>query len=154
MPPSEKLESGVPLGGSRLSRAHSSHESRGSLGGWRGQICREDLEREASLAWSQSSPIPVAAATTALFVLCLPPPPTAASLLYLFSVSFLLSLLPLLSLSLTPLIFLAFACLSLPLNQSPPPSLLLSTLWFPSLQTASLLDKNSDGSSQARPGAR
>lgn len=118
MPPAERLESGVPLGGNRLSRAHSSHESRGSLGGQRGQICREDL-------------IPVAAATTDLFVLCLPPPPTSPSLFSLFSVSLLLSLLPLLSLSLTPLIFLAFACLSLPLSQSPPPSLLLSTLWFP-----------------------
>lgn len=94
MPPAEGLESEVPLGGNRLSRAHYSHESKGSLGGRRGQICREVLEGEASLAWPQSSLIPVAAATTDLFVLCLPPPPTSPSLLYLFSVSLLLSLLP------------------------------------------------------------
>lgn len=44
VPPAERLESGVPPGGDRLSKSHPNHEPRGSLGVQRGQTCRESWE--------------------------------------------------------------------------------------------------------------
>lgn len=108
-------EAGVWGASRRFFRAHPSHESRAPPGGWRGQTCREVWE--ASVAWPHSSPLWLCCCRSARFVLSLSPPLPSLSLFYLLSVSLILSLLPLSSLSLTPLIlFPAIACLSLPLR--------------------------------------
>lgn len=131
-------------------RAHPSHESKGSPR----RVERLDLQRSGGgLCGLASLFTLVAAATSDLLVLFSLFPPLPLSVLSPFCCphpvppSIVVTVLD-------PSHPLPCLCLSFPPSRSPPPSPLFSTLWFPSLQTASLLDKNSGGSSQARLGAR
>lgn len=106
-------EAGVWGASRRLFRAHPSRESRGSPR----RVERSDLQRSGGGLCGVASLFTLVAAAADLLVLFSPSPLPSLSLFYLLSVSLILSLLPLSSLSLTPLIlFPAFACLSLPLR--------------------------------------
>lgn len=102
-----------------------------------------DLGREV---WPRSSPLQLLLLLICL--LCALPP----------SVSFLFPSCPFFHYRHCPLP-LSSSSQPLPVSPSlpiilPPPSLLLSTLLFPAYKLLQLLDKNSSGSGQARPGAR
>ena len=159
MPPTERLASGLPAGGNRLSRACPSREPKGSSGEQRDQ--REspgeggsEAGRPLWLAWS--SRLRLLLQQICLFCVLLPP--FSPLSLFCFPLS------PLPSVTVADPSHPhdprhAFACffpsLSAILFPPPPPPLLLSTLpCFPAHRQPQLRDKNSGGSGQARPGAR
>lgn len=142
-------EAGVWGASRRLFRAHPSRESRGSPR----RVERSDLQRSGGGLCGVASLFTLVAAAADLLVLFSLSPPLPLSVLSPFCFPHpvppsIVVIVP------DPSHPLPCLCLSFPPSQSPPPSPLFSTLWFPSLQTASLLDKNSGGSSQARLGAR
>lgn len=145
-------EAGVWGASRRFFRAHPSHEFRGSPR----RLERSDLQRSVGGLCGVTSLFTLVAVLLQICSFCslpLPSPPLPLSVLSPFCFPHpvppsIVVIVP------DPSHPLPCLCLSFPPSQSPPPSPLFSTLWFPSLQTASLLDKNSGGSSQARLGAR